>query len=65
MSNDSVSRQPRPRSDYASAQSDLGLGCPHMPEDTFSHGPYGYLSAELEGVRGVQSIPSLTKSSFL
>ena len=27
-----------PRSDCASAQSDQGLRCPHMPEDTFSHG---------------------------
>ena len=22
----------------ADAQADLGLHCPHMPEDTFSHG---------------------------
>ena len=30
MSNDSLSRQRRPRSDCAFAQSDLGLRCPHM-----------------------------------
>ena len=35
---DSVSGRRRPRSDCANAQSDLGLRCPHMPEDTFSHG---------------------------
>ena len=49
VSNDSISGQWRPRSDCASgqwrpwsdcadAQSDLGLRCPHMLEDTFSHG---------------------------
>ena len=27
-----------PWSDCADAQSDLGLSCPHMAEDTFSHG---------------------------
>ena len=27
-----------PRSDCADAQADLGFCCPHMPEDTFSHG---------------------------
>ena len=37
VSNNSVSGQWRPRSDCADAQSDLGLRCPHMPEDTFSH----------------------------
>ena len=29
--------QRRPWSDCANAQTDLGLGCPHMAEDTFSH----------------------------
>ena len=28
----------RPRSDCASAQSDLGLRCPQMPDNTFSFG---------------------------
>ena len=37
VSNGSVSRQWRPRSDCASAQSDLGLHCPYMPEDMFLH----------------------------
>ena len=32
---DSVSGQWRPWSDCASAQSDLGLRCPHTPKDTF------------------------------
>ena len=36
--NDSVCRQGRTRSDCANAQVDLGLRCPYMPEDTFSHG---------------------------
>ena len=35
---DSTSGQWRPWSDCADAQSDLGLRCPHMPEETFSHG---------------------------
>ena len=37
VSNDSVSGQWRPWSDCADAQADLGLRCPHMPEDTFYH----------------------------
>ena len=37
VSNDSVSWQGRPWSDCAEAQSDLGLRCPHMPEEIFSH----------------------------
>ena len=38
VSNDSVSRQWRPWSDYAAdAQADLDLRCLHMPKDTFSH----------------------------
>ena len=36
--NDSVSGRRRPWSDCADLQSDLGLWCPHMPEDTFPHG---------------------------
>ena len=36
--NDSSSGQWRPWSDCADAQADLGLRCPHMPEDTFSQG---------------------------
>ena len=35
--NTSVYGQRRPRSDCADAQSDLGLRCPHIPEDTFWH----------------------------
>ena len=38
VSNDSVSWKWRTWSDYADVQADLGLRCPHMPEDTFSHG---------------------------
>ena len=38
VSNDSVSGQRRPWSDCAHAQSDLGLPCPQMPEDTLQHG---------------------------
>ena len=38
VSNDSVSGQWRPWSDCADAQSDLGLHCLQMPEDTFSYG---------------------------
>ena len=38
VSNDSVSGQQRPWSECADAQADLGLHCPHMPEDTFSLG---------------------------
>ena len=34
-SNDSVSGQWRSWSDCADAQADLGLPCPHMPEDAF------------------------------
>ena len=34
LSNESVSRQRRPWSGYAFTQSDLGLRCPHMSEDT-------------------------------
>ena len=37
VSKNSVSGQRSPRSDCADAQSDLGLRCPHMPGDTFSH----------------------------
>ena len=37
VSNNSVCGQLRPRSDYTDAQADLGLRCPHMPEDTFSY----------------------------
>ena len=36
--NDFASGQGRPWSDCADAQSDLGLHCPHMRENTFSHG---------------------------
>ena len=36
--NDSVSWQRRSWSDCADTQADLGLRCPHMPEDTFSIG---------------------------
>ena len=35
---DSFSSQWRPWSDCAYAQADRDLRCPHMPEDTFSHG---------------------------
>ena len=38
VSNDSVCGQRMPWSDYADAQADLGLRCPHMPEETFLHG---------------------------
>ena len=38
VSKDSVCWQRRPWSDCADAQADQGLRCPHMPEDTFSHG---------------------------
>ena len=38
VSNDSVRGKRRPWSDCADAQADLGLRCPHMLEDTFSHG---------------------------
>ena len=38
VSNNSVIGQWRPWSDCADAQSDLGLRCPHLPGDTFSHG---------------------------
>ena len=38
VSNDSVNERGRPWSDCADAHADLGLRCPHMPEDTFSHG---------------------------
>ena len=38
VSNDSGSGQRRPWSDCADAQADLGLRCPHMLEDMFSHG---------------------------
>ena len=36
--NDSVNGQRRSESDCADAQADLGIRCPHMPEDRFSHG---------------------------
>ena len=35
--NESVCGQRKPWSDCADAQADLGIRCPHMPEDTFSH----------------------------
>ena len=38
VSNDSVSGQGKPWSDCADAQADMGLRCPHMPEDKFPHG---------------------------
>ena len=38
VSNDSFCGQRRTWSDCADAQSDLGLRCPHMPKDMFSHG---------------------------
>ena len=38
VSNDSVSGQWRPWSACVDTQADLGLRCPHMPENTFSHG---------------------------
>ena len=34
-SNDSVWGERMPRSDCANMQADMGLRCPHMPEDTF------------------------------
>ena len=37
VSNDSISRQERHWSDCTDAQTELGLHCPHMPEDTFFH----------------------------
>ena len=37
VSNDSVRRQWKPWSDCADAHDDLGLRCPHMLEDMFSH----------------------------
>ena len=37
ISNGSVMGQWRPWSDCADAQADLGLLCPHMPKDMFSH----------------------------
>ena len=36
----SVCGQRRPCSDCVDAQADLGLRCPHMPEDTFSYGSF-------------------------
>ena len=38
VSNNSTSGQWRPWSDCADAQADLGLRCPHMPKDMFTHG---------------------------
>ena len=38
VSKDSVSGQGRPWSACTDVQADLGLCCPHIPEDTFSHG---------------------------
>ena len=38
VSIDTVSGQWKPWSDCADAHSEQGLSCPHMPEDTFSHG---------------------------
>ena len=38
VSDDSISGQWRPWWDCADAQAGLGFRCPHMPEDTFSHG---------------------------
>ena len=38
VSNDSFTGHLRPSSDCTNAQADLGFRCPHMPEDTFSHG---------------------------
>ena len=35
VSNDLISGQSRPWSDCTDVQADLGLRCPHMPEDTF------------------------------
>ena len=35
---DSVNGKRWPWSDCANAQADLGLRCPHLPDDTFSHG---------------------------
>ena len=35
VADDSVCGQRRPWFDWADAQADLGLCCPHMPEDTF------------------------------
>ena len=37
VSNDSGSEQRTSRSNCAEAQADLGLRCPHMPDDMFSH----------------------------
>ena len=37
VSNDSVSRQGTPRSDWADTQVDVGLSCLHMLEEMFSH----------------------------
>ena len=38
VSSDSVSGQWKPWSDCTDVQADMGLRCPHMREDTFSHG---------------------------
>ena len=39
VSNDSLSGQWGPCSDCVDAQADLGLRCPYMPVETFSHDP--------------------------
>ena len=41
-------------SDCADAQAGLGLRCPHMPEDTFSHGT----------VQPITSYPCLMKKKY-
>ena len=45
ISNDFVSGQWRPWSDCADAQADLGLRCPHMPENTYSHGASQFVNS--------------------
>ena len=45
ISNDSVGGQWRPWSDCANAQSDLGLRCPHVLNDSFSHDTVHKLSS--------------------
>ena len=56
--NDSLSGQRRPWSDCADAQSDLGLRCPRMLEDTFPYGAAHIQYVEIKLASTSENVPS-------
>ena len=55
----------RPRSDCASAQSDLGLRCPQMPDNTFSFGTIHVCYASLRDTNACVTKEKVITASIL